>query len=129
MVLHNLNEGMLTPENVTDLQTMYPALYKNMAQKITSAIVDQVAAGEDIPYTTRLGLSTLLGQPMDSTISQPSIMAAQLAQGRIGAGDQEQEMRQQKAAPASQTKPLTKMAQSYQTAGQARQQQRQSDKV
>jgi hypothetical protein len=129
IVLHNLNEGMLTPENVADLQAMYPSVYQNMVGKLNSAIVDQVAAGEDIPYTTRLGLSTLLGQPMDSTLSQPSIMAAQLAQNRIGAGEQEQEMRQQKAAPASQTKPLTKMAQSYQTSGQARQQQRQSDKV
>lgn len=79
MVVHHLIGNTITSEDVNHLKTMYPGLYSKLSQKMTDAMIDHISKGNDVPYSTRQGLSVLLGQPMDSSLSSPSIMANQMA--------------------------------------------------
>lgn len=76
-VIDKVKDGTITPQNLMDFKTMYPSLYTGVSTKIMTEMSDHLSKGEDVPYKTRLGLSMFLGQPMDSTISPQSILAAQ----------------------------------------------------
>ncbi len=128
-VLQHLRDGTLVPEQITDLKTMYPALYDSMSRQLTAAMIEHVSAGEEIPYKTQVGLSLFLGQPLDSTMSQQSIMAIQLAQNRSAANKSAQEVQESEAPGGKSLKSLDKLAQGYATPMQKREGQRQSDKV
>jgi hypothetical protein len=77
VVLKHLSRGSLQPKDVQDLNTMYPALAPRIVQKINSSMIDHVAKGNQVPFKMRAGLSLLMGQPVDSSFTQPAIMAAQ----------------------------------------------------
>lgn len=77
IVLQHLKDGTIQNSDVQDLSTMYPALYKSMAQKITNAMISHKASEEPIPYKTRIGISLFLGQAMDSSMTPANILAAQ----------------------------------------------------
>lgn len=126
IVLNKIQNGSISPPDVLALKSMYPALYNKVSQQLTSHMVDMVDKGEDIPYKTRLGLSIFLMQPLDSTMLPASIMAAQI-QSPHESGDNEQQS-PQKPPAASSVKGLSKMPQSYQTPGQAREAERSSGK-
>jgi hypothetical protein len=126
IVLQHLRDGQLTPDNIMDLKSMHPALYGSMCTKLTEALTNHISSGETVPYKTQLGMSMFLGQPLDSTISQPSIMAAQMAQSRTAQAQAAQNQPQKKGKSM---KSLDKWGQSYQTAGQSREGQKQSDKA
>lgn len=68
-------EGMLTPQSVEAVKTVYPELYAQM----TSSLFDKVTSKKDgaVPYSQRLMLSMLLGQDVDGTTTPESIRAAQ----------------------------------------------------
>jgi hypothetical protein len=74
VVLEHIKNGTLLPSDVTDLQTMYPSLAKDMALKLSNKMMQ---AEEPIPYQSRLSMSLFLGQPLDSTMNPSSIVAAQ----------------------------------------------------
>lgn len=76
-VLWRVKSGTLRPEHVTHLQNLYPALLPSITQSVTSAMVTALSKDGVVPFKLRGSLSTLLGQPMDSTFSQPSMAAAQ----------------------------------------------------
>lgn len=127
IVLQNLKDGIMIPDDLTDLQSMYPALYKSMANKLTEELVSHVDEGESVPYRTQIGLSAFLGQPLDSTISGGSIAAIQMAQNRTAANKQAQEQAQ--SSSQSSMKSLDKMSEGYATADQAKEARRQSVKI
>lgn len=77
MALKFAKNGTLTSSDVTTLQTIYPALYQRLQNKLTSEMINHTSKGNSVPYQTRLGLSRLLGQPLDSTMTSNAIMAAQ----------------------------------------------------
>lgn len=77
-ILGRVKSGTVSPKDIQDLKALYPSLHAAMAQKIVQHMVEHMAKDGTIPYRTRAGLSTFLGQPMDSTFTQPAIMAAQL---------------------------------------------------
>jgi hypothetical protein len=73
-----------------------------------------------VPYKTRIGLSMFLAQPLDSTMSPMSIMAAQPI-------PKQPPMPQQGKTKGSKSSPaLQKMSQGYATPGQAREAHRQA---
>lgn len=77
IVLQHVKDGTLQATDIQDLNTMYPGYYKSISQKLSSAIMDTHNKGEAIPYRTRMGVSLLLGQPLDSSMKPTSILAAQ----------------------------------------------------
>jgi hypothetical protein len=76
-IFEHIKNGTLQASDIQDLNAMYPALYKNMTQKITNAMMSHTADEGSIPYKTRVSISLFLGQPMDSSMNPMSIMAAQ----------------------------------------------------
>ncbi len=126
-VLAKIKNATLTPQDVTTIKTIYPSVYQNLSTKMMSQVVDSTSKGNTIPYQTRLQLSMFLGQPMDSTMTQSYMAAAQAkpqAQQQRGATEQ---------APASgpkrSTSKLDKLAVQAQTPGQARQSARSDNKL
>lgn len=129
IVFKNLSEGQLLPENLVDLKNMYPALYSSMSNKLTEEMIDHLHNGESIPYRTQIGLSMFLGQPLDSTMTQGSIAAIQMAQNRTAASEQQKQQMGASAPEGKSLKSLDKMGKSYQTSAQTRESQRQNSKV
>lgn len=127
-ILQDVKEGTLTPERMQDLQAMYPSLYSSMKQELNTHLIEHISKGETVPYRTQISLSQFLGSPLDSTISQPSILAAQMAQNRNSSQEAQQNMAPEKPKGKS-MKSLNKWGESYATASQARESQKQSDKV
>lgn len=77
IVLEKVKQGRVTPDDIKALQAMYPDLYKSMSNKLMSAMTTHLSKDKIIPYKTRLGLSMFVGMPLDSTMTQSSIQAAQ----------------------------------------------------
>ena len=76
-VLQHIKDGTLLDSDIVDLHKLYPSVYQKITQKISNQISTQDGGEEPIPYKTRLGISMFLGQPLDSTMSPSSIIAAQ----------------------------------------------------
>lgn len=112
-----IKAGRLTGKDVTDFKALYPDMYNQMATSLQQNILDHTSKGDTIPYQSRLGLSVFLGQPMDSTMTPGSIIAAQMASS---GKPSEQPQDGSKPPPSSSVKGLGKMAESYQTPGQSR---------
>ncbi len=117
VVYSKVKDGTVTQQDVASLNAMYPALYNKMKQKVSDELTSHISKGGIVPYQTRIGLSIFLGQPMDSTFTGMSILAAQPQPSQ-------QAPQQQMGKPPSQSsmKGLSKLPQSYQTPSQASQQ-------
>lgn len=118
VVMNHVKDGTVNPQDVIALRTMYPSLYKNLIGKVTTEMVDAVKKGTQIPYKTKIGISQFMGQPMDSTMTAASIMAAQPT------AEQTQRREQQKAPPQSAMNGLRKISSEYKTEGQRREEMR-----
>lgn len=79
IVLQKVKDGTLQASDIKDINGMYPALYKQMTQKLSNEMTSANSREEVIPYKTRVGISLFLGQPMDSSMTPNAIMAAQPA--------------------------------------------------
>ena len=113
MVLHHLNNGTLNSQDVMLVQKLYPDLYTRIQQKVTEQLANATSEdGNTIPYATRRGLSKLMGQPLDSTLTPMGIMSAQPQPA--------QQPPQGPQAPVKhKTAALTKMSSHYETSAQA----------
>lgn len=119
-VLDKIQKGTITLNDVKDLMSIYPDLYKRLNQKLTGEMTDHLSKDQSIPYKTRLGLSMFLGQPLDSTMSQQSLQSVmQMSGGPLKQVTQQPHQGRSpggvKSAPA-----LQKMPGLYQTPEQAR---------
>lgn len=76
-VLNGVKDGSITMDDVRTIKTLYPRLYDRMSQKITHEMIDHVSKGNPVPYSTRIGLSIFLGQPLDASLTPQAIRAAQ----------------------------------------------------
>lgn len=77
VVMEKIKAGTLQVNDLKDLGSMYPAMYKQMQQKLMTTITDKKADKEAVPYRTRMSISLFVGQPLDSTMEPASIQAAQ----------------------------------------------------
>ncbi len=116
IVYQHIKDGTLQKSDIQDLQHMYPALYKNMATKLTREVGTIKADEAPVPYRTKVSVSMFMGQPLDASMTPEAIQAAQ-------------PIAQQPPAPASTggkinakaSTTMNKNAQSYRTPGQAAQ--------
>jgi len=121
IIFDKVKQGTLTGEDLQHLGALYPSLFKGIQQKLTSEIANQVSKNKMIPYKTRIGLSMIMAQPMDSTMSPRSIISAQKAHAFPLSAPQSQQgsPRGSKSSPA-----LQKMPGMYQTPSQSREMRR-----
>lgn len=117
-VLNLIQAKTLTIKDVQTLNAIYPSLYKKLSGDIMNRIQNHVEAEKTIPYSTRMSLSTFLGQPLDSTLTPMGIIGAQPAPPQQPQGPQSGG--EQGAGPKKSTSSLSKLPQSYQTSEQSR---------
>lgn len=77
VVLQSIQDGTLTPSDLSHLTNMHPEIYNKLTQTLMSAMVDRKTNEEPIKYKQRLSLSLFIGQALDSTMLPQSIIAAQ----------------------------------------------------
>lgn len=75
MILDHIKDGTLQPQDMHTMQTIFPGLHKSMQNKITEALITAKSEEKEIPYKHKIALSIALGQPLDSTMSQPAMAA------------------------------------------------------
>lgn len=121
VVLNDIKKGVVTKNDMQHLTTMYPALYGRMNQKLMNQMTDHLTSGGSLPYSTKLGLSTFLNQPLDSSLMPVSMQSTQNAM-------RGQTMQMPNNEPAKPTQngldKLSKMPNMYQTPTQKRELQR-----
>lgn len=115
-VLKNIKDGSFTPNDLVTLKVIYPSLYNSLSQKMQMEMINAVHDEKVIPYRTRMGISMFLAQPVDSTMTQSAIAAAQMSQSTQGG----QQPQQSPAPPKKSNAALNKLSQGYQTPGQSR---------
>lgn len=114
IVLDHIKHGTLQPSDIQDLKSMYPGVYQSMAQKLSNDMISTASEEHPIPYKIRMGVSMFLGQPVDSTMTPASIMAAQPKPNAPQMPNQQQPMHGRKGASS-----LGKSNNQYRTPGQA----------
>lgn len=77
IVLNSVKRGNVTVQDISHLKTMYPALYERMNQKLMDQLVNSATKGKMLPYSTKMGISSFMGQPLDSTMTPNSIVSIQ----------------------------------------------------
>jgi hypothetical protein len=79
ILLAQAAKGVLTPETIEAVQTVYPALFA----KIQTTILDKISSYRGVvPYQQRLTISALLGgQDLDGTMNPAMIAATQMIFG------------------------------------------------
>ena len=75
-VLEQMRKGNLTSETLETLQTVYPQLLKQMQNDITQKLDKKTMA--KMPYQSKLMISAFLGSDLTNSLSQPSILSAQI---------------------------------------------------
>lgn len=123
VILNSVKDGSLTLEDRNHLETMYPALHVRMCQKMFDEIAVKSNNGKTLPYATKMGISALLGTPLDASMSPQTIMSTQT---RAPASQQPQEPNSQSRSRVSSK--LDKMPGAYATPQQSRQMQRSQGK-
>lgn len=121
-ILHNVKEGSLLPSDIETVKTVYPNLYNRLCDKLSSSMAQAVSDGTPIPYKTKMGISLMLGQPMDSTMAPNSIQTI------MQMGQVKQQQNQEAVAQSQGGRPsspaLNKVSGAYRTPGQAAEQRR-----
>jgi hypothetical protein len=116
MILDSIKKGTATAEDLKTVSHMYPGLMQRITQKLMSAMTEHISKGATVPYRTRIGLSLVMGQPLDSSMSPSSIVAAQIAP----VAPQQQPQQVQSKGGVKSSPALQKMPNSYKTSDQAR---------
>lgn len=78
MAMKHIKDGDLLPKDVAIMHGLYPDTYTKISQHLHNEMIEHISKGENVPYKLRQSLSIFFGQPLDSTFTQPSIMAAQM---------------------------------------------------
>lgn len=114
-VLAHAKNGTIRASDVQMLKGLYPRLYNKLSAELVGAMLNHKAAGEKIPYRTKMGISIFLGQPMDSTLTPMGIQMRQVAnKTNLAPSQQETMVKPKPSSPA-----LGKMSQNSMTSGQS----------
>ena len=114
IIMQHIKDGTLQSSDIKDLHSMFPALAKNMAQKLSTEMTHAQEQGQQVPYRTKVALAMFLGQPVDNTMTPASIVAAQPVQQPPA---QPQGGKMKGGAKTATT--MNKNAESYRTSSQA----------
>ncbi len=100
VALSQIKQGILVPETIETLAAVYPRLYVSMKNELMNQAIEMHAKEKPIPYQLKQQISMFVGEPIDSSLKQQSIM---MNQASFVPKQQEQPMPQQ----SGKTKPLT----------------------
>lgn len=115
-LMQKVKEGTLTSDDIKHINAMYPAAWQQMQKELSNAMATHLSQGKVVPYKTRLGLSIMMGQPMDSTMTPQAIQSAQPQAGQPNAP----QAQAPKQGSKSSTKNLHKVSDQALTPDQAR---------
>ena len=115
MVLKHAKEGTLLPRDITTLQTLYPTLHRSMVDKVGEALINAKTKKVEIPYRQKQGLSMLLGQPLDSTMTPGSMQAIIASAGPQQMDNQQQPQKKSQKVTGPQLKTIDKVDTMYET--------------
>ena len=76
-VLKLIKDSTITPQDIQTLKTIYPDYYVKMSKDILQQVAEYSAEGKYMPYDMKQSLSMFLGEPLDSSMTPGSILAAQ----------------------------------------------------
>ncbi len=76
MVLEHVKTGTLTEQDMKTLLMVYPRLAVGLIGSVNKQIVESKVEGVSIPYKLKQSLSLLIGSPLDTTFTQPSMQTA-----------------------------------------------------
>jgi hypothetical protein len=119
MAMQHAKNGTIQPHDMDTLRIVYPKLTRHMQDALHSALVDARTSGKSLSYAQKQGLSTFLGQPLDSTMAQPNMQAIIASQGKQQAS-QQMKNGQPKKATGPELKQINEVDKLYQTPQEAR---------
>lgn len=118
VLMQSIQDGNLTPMDLTHLHSLYPSVYNRMAIGLTDAMVNRTADEEPIKYKQRISMSLFLAQPLDSTMTPMGILGAQ-PQPSQASQDQQPKMSSGQPSQVTQ-KAMSNIAKGNATPGQQR---------
>jgi hypothetical protein len=74
-ILEKVRSGTILPSDLQTLNTLYPDLAQSIQKQAFEALVNAKTNGTKISRAHKQGLSFLLGQPLDATMTQPAMAA------------------------------------------------------
>lgn len=111
-IMKRIKDGTILPQDIKVLTTLYPKLYTEMSKELMMSMSEHIDDGHEVPYRLRQSLSLFLAQPLDSTMTPGSIMAAQMS-------FLAKNLSPQMMAPKEKTQKLSKLGQESMTKNQA----------
>ena len=117
-VLEKVGNGTVGPHHIQALQAVYPDLHQEMIQRANDEMGKLKLAGKTIPYSKRVSLGILTGQPLDSTMTPQSMQAIMMS--AAGNTTSQQGQPKQKKASGSELSQINKVTQMGLTPLQAR---------
>ena len=115
-IVDKIANGSINSRDLTHLKALYPDLYKNISDNINEQMADHIDKEKLVPYQTRIGISKFMSQPLDSTMSPMSIIAAQPKVPNTNLPPQGPPQKKSRG-----TAPLTKFSNNYRTPAQTSQ--------
>lgn len=100
-ILKQVKSGIINPETMEAVKTVYPKLFQEMQSGVMSAMTSHLSKKNKIPYQTKLSVSYFLGQPLDSSMTGSSILSNQLI--RAGHGAQQAQNAMENKAKSTQS--------------------------
>lgn len=77
VVLNAVKNGSITVHDIAHLKNLYPALYDRMSQKLMNQLVENASNSKQLPYSTKLGISSFMTRALDSSMSIESLNSIQ----------------------------------------------------
>jgi hypothetical protein len=84
-VVENVANGTATYEEIDALKTVYPNVYKKVADDITAKVLEASHEGHELPVAQRVSVSLMIGIPLDASL-EPQMLAANQKAITMGPG-------------------------------------------
>lgn len=98
-VIDDLEAGAMPVESVEVLRELFPLLHKQLGDALVSEVTRRLRGGDDIPFTFRRDLSSLLGAAADPVFRPEAIRAYQ--EGALSSSQQAADIEQRQFRPQS----------------------------
>lgn len=100
IILNHVKKGTLQASDIQTLNAIYPGLQKKIVKDLSEQMILAVHDGKTIPYHQKVSLGLLMGQPLDSTNSQATMLSIISSNGKTGS-PQQQMVHQSNRRPTS----------------------------
>jgi hypothetical protein len=74
-VLGHVKAGTIQPQDLQTLRALYPNLEQSLTNQVGSSLIDTKTKNEEISHKHKMGLSRLLSQPLDGSMTAQSMQA------------------------------------------------------